>query len=310
MYVTVLFTYHFDNTTILIHLFHQIVVNGFSDPGAPAFSSRLWAMRRAVQRGYEALDTVSELDILLQVPAIWSTQEAREEVLEEVDNAVNLLAQSLGIRGLGLTSADLAIDGALAAALLQSVKGKRLIARSFPLLPPEKKWLLVQPMLARVLQASSSSNVPSIEETQADASLCTALIAFFSQARNHATTLRQKDQDSADATRPMPESEPFWFVLASQLLAHCRVTVKSVLVGFLGPNRESLLKALQLTGDTGLGDAGKVRLDVLRALLATGDKMLGLMLSVQGTGVQDLEEKLQEWKQTKDALLSLLGASN
>jgi len=294
------------------------VNGGFtSDPGAPAFSSRLWAMRRAVQRGYEALDTVSELDILLQVPAIWSTPEAREEVLGEVDNAVNLLAQSLGIRGLGLTSADLAIDGALAAALLQSVKGKRLIARSFPLLPPEKKWLLVQPMLARVLQTNSSSSAsnPSVEEIQADVALCSALITFFSQARNHATTLRQKDHSGGDSfsesrTSTTTAVEPFWFVLASQLLAHCRVTVKSVLVGFLGPNRELLLKALQLTSEAGPGEAGKVRLDVLRALLATGDKMLGLLLSAPGVHVQDVDEKVQEWKQTKDALLSLLGASS
>ena len=285
-------------------------MNGFTgDPGAPAFSSRLWAMRRAVQRGYEALDTVSELDILLQVPAIWSTPEAREEVLGEVDNAVNLLAQSLGIRGLGLTSADLAIDGALAAALLQSVKGKRLIARSFPLLPPEKKWLLVQPMLARVLQASSSSASPSAEESQADVSLCSALINFFSQARNHATNLRQKDNDASDSAAAK-KSEAFWFVLASQLLSHCRVTVKSVLVGFLGPNRELLLKALQLTSEAGPGEAGKVRLDVLRALLATGDKMLSLLLSAPGVNIQEVEEKVQEWKQTKEALLSLLGASN
>lgn len=64
------------------------------------FGTRLWAMRRAVQRGHEALYTVQELEHLLRTPLIWNNVEARQEVLAEIDAAVELLAQAIGIRSI------------------------------------------------------------------------------------------------------------------------------------------------------------------------------------------------------------------
>lgn len=64
------------------------------------FGTRLWTMRRAVQRGHEALYTVQELEHLLRTPLIWNNVEARQEVLVEIDAAVELLAQAIGLRSI------------------------------------------------------------------------------------------------------------------------------------------------------------------------------------------------------------------
>ena len=62
------------------------------------FSTRLWAMRQAVQRGHEALGTAAELDVLGQTPMVWNNAVARREVGLEIEAAVGVLAESLGIR--------------------------------------------------------------------------------------------------------------------------------------------------------------------------------------------------------------------
>ncbi len=118
------------------------------------FSTRLWTMRKAVQRGYEALHTVLELEHLLRLPLIWDNLEARQEVLIERDEAISLLSRALGILNLsGINigtgnnnnggSNELALDGGLAAALLQTAKGKKLMIRGFLLLPPEKRLYIL-----------------------------------------------------------------------------------------------------------------------------------------------------------------------
>jgi hypothetical protein len=111
-------------------------------------------MRKAVQRGYEALHTVLELEHLLRLPLIWDNLEARQEVLIERDEAISLLSRALGILNLsGINigtgnnnnggSNELALDGGLAAALLQTAKGKKLMIRGFLLLPPEKRLYIL-----------------------------------------------------------------------------------------------------------------------------------------------------------------------
>ena len=84
-----------DNTNAALH------------DGAPAvepFTSNLWRMRSQVQRGYEALSTVQELNHLLRSSNISADPFARSEILFEVDRAVANLASSLGIRVSGLTN--------------------------------------------------------------------------------------------------------------------------------------------------------------------------------------------------------------
>ena len=73
---------------------------GSTDDFKTMFGTRLWTMRRAVQRGHEALHTVQELEHLLRTPLIWNNMEARREVLAEIDEAVELLSQAIGIRSM------------------------------------------------------------------------------------------------------------------------------------------------------------------------------------------------------------------
>jgi hypothetical protein len=79
---------------------------------------------------------------------------ARNEVIFHIKKALNLLAQALGIRpppqtdvldsmgnvvGKADVDAQYTLDGQLVGALVQSVKGKKLVARSFTLLTPEQR---------------------------------------------------------------------------------------------------------------------------------------------------------------------------
>jgi hypothetical protein len=55
-------------------------------------------MRHAVQKGYEALYTLQELNHLLLSPVISRNPLAREEIITQVNRAVGLLSQAVGIR--------------------------------------------------------------------------------------------------------------------------------------------------------------------------------------------------------------------
>lgn len=113
------------------------------------FSSRLWTMRQAVQRGYEALYTVQELQHLQSSPLIASNPVANEEICREIDSAVALLSQSIGIRSNSTSAnpagtavpypgpeADFSLDGGHVGAILQTTIGKKLMSRSLKLLTP------------------------------------------------------------------------------------------------------------------------------------------------------------------------------
>jgi hypothetical protein len=114
------------------------------------FNSRLWSTRLAVQRGYEALFTVQELQYLLTNPLILASPIAVEEIKREIDSAVIILSQSLGIRtiendghssftaGVGASS-NIQLDGRHIAAILQTSMGKKLLTRGLKLLNPTQR---------------------------------------------------------------------------------------------------------------------------------------------------------------------------
>jgi hypothetical protein len=104
------------------------------------YATRLWNMRQAVQRGYNALYTVQELQYLLDTPVVAENALNRDEVATDIRKAITGLAQSLGIRASDDEQAshgEITLEGGLVAAILQTAKGKRLLSRSFEILPPD-----------------------------------------------------------------------------------------------------------------------------------------------------------------------------
>ena len=89
-----------------------------------------------------------ELNHLLLSPLIVGNPPARDEILQQIDRAVSLLSQSVGIRpahegllrpqGPG-SQPEIALEGGLVAAILQTAKGKKLMSRSINLLIPEQR---------------------------------------------------------------------------------------------------------------------------------------------------------------------------
>jgi hypothetical protein len=106
-----------------------------------------------VQRGYEALFTVQELQYLLSSPLIASNAIAIEEIRREIESAIQVLADSLGIRTIysdpfslmsldGSTNsnnANIQLDGRHIAAILQTAMGKKLLSRGLKLLNPNQR---------------------------------------------------------------------------------------------------------------------------------------------------------------------------
>lgn len=90
---------------------------------------------------------MQELNHLLLSPLIANNPHARDEILIQIDRAVSLLSQSVGIRptpeGLLRASSgpgsEIALEGGLVAAILQTAKGKKLMSRSINLLIPEQR---------------------------------------------------------------------------------------------------------------------------------------------------------------------------
>ena len=97
--------------------------------------------------------TMQELNHLLLSPMVLQDPYARDQILLQIDSAVSLLSQSVGIRatpdgvhrgsgGLGTgtgAGSEIALEGGLVAAILQTAKGKKLISRSINLLFPEHR---------------------------------------------------------------------------------------------------------------------------------------------------------------------------
>ena len=98
---------------------------------------------------YYIIFVEQELRQLLNSPVISSNPAASAEIAKDIDAAVILLSQSIGIRTVvpALASAEQAtnvaaefsLDGGHVGALLQTPKGKNLVGRSVKLLLPEHR---------------------------------------------------------------------------------------------------------------------------------------------------------------------------
>ncbi|CAK9250379.1 unnamed protein product [Sphagnum jensenii] len=200
---------------------------------------------------------------------------------------------------------ELAIDGALVAALLQTVKGKKLVTRSFALLPPEKRWVLVQPVLTRVLQAEV---VVGLEEQGAEVKLVGAVQFFFKQALLHASALQDHSRTAAGG--PGLEAAVEGYISFVQMvLAHFRQCLKGVIVTFMGG--QQLRRALRID-EPGMGGGQgpeNHRLQLFRSLIASGDRLAAMLLSAVSGG-RDAKAgatRAEEWRQIKETFLELLG---
>lgn len=129
--------------SLTIHPSIQLIHSDYTDGEfRTPFSSRLWTMRLAVQHGYEALYTVQELQHLLSSPLIASNQLAHAEIVKEIDVAIGLLSQSIGIRTSSSSSShsssafseNFSLDGGHVGAILQTTIGKKLMSRTLKLL--------------------------------------------------------------------------------------------------------------------------------------------------------------------------------
>lgn len=140
-----------------------------------SFETRLWTMRAAVQRGYEALTTAQELTQLLRSETAQDPF-ARSEILYDMDRALNLLSQSVGIRVPAFDPLSgppamqrpgetvVQLEGNLVAMLMQSAKGRKLLSRSMNMLPPDHRWALIPVILARILQSNPSEQSEEVNE--------------------------------------------------------------------------------------------------------------------------------------------------
>ena len=160
----------------------EVELDTTGDTPKNCYGTVLWNMRVAVNRGFNALYTVQELHQLLNTPMIASNPEARADILNEVSSALSLLSRSVGIlpqvapsgmEGLeelaagGSGTGEVVLEGGLVAALLQTIKGKKLISRSMRHLTATQRWALTPVILARTLQtvnAKSADGKHSEEE--------------------------------------------------------------------------------------------------------------------------------------------------
>jgi hypothetical protein len=157
------------------------------------YGTVLWNMRAAVSRGFNALYTVQELHQLLNTPMIVSEPKARADILNEVSSALSLLSRSVGILpphitataapgaavdSLAPASSEVVLEGGLVAALLQTIKGKKLITRSMRHLTTTQRWALTPVILARTLQAvnAKSADGKSSEEEVVEQRLMKVLV--------------------------------------------------------------------------------------------------------------------------------------
>ena len=246
------------------------------------FTSRLWSMRQAVQSGYDALYTVQELHHLLKTPTFSSNPQACSEIMFEVERAISLLSQSVGIRvavagppaiagGNAPSSQEVTLEGGLVAAILQTSKGKKLMSRAIKLLVPEHRWALLPVILARLFQTPVKEQ--SEEEQKIEQTLLKILIDFV----QHSHVYQQEQQAAAAAG----STASFTLVLLTNL----RQCVKSVMVSQM---EKSKLKNTLLSA--------RSRAEVMHVVVQIGDKV-----------AKDTDEsKSAEWVSIREAFMSLL----
>jgi len=272
-------------------------IEDFSEMKNP-FSSRLWTMRQAVQRGYEALYTVQELQHLLSSPLIASNPTAHGEIVREIESAVSLLSQAIGIRTLSATprptaspnlgllggeeEQNFSLDGGHVGAILQTTIGKKLMTRSLKLLTPPHRWALLPVILAKILlsppaadptTASSSSSGAANEALAVEQRLMRTIIEF----------LQYSYQYQVDSQRQVPPGAVA--VFTNILLTNLRQCIKSVMVTQM--EKSKLRQAL-------ISD--RIRAEVMHMIVQIGDKVSVLA-----------DRRLsEEWAQTREAFMSML----
>lgn len=247
------------------------------------FSSRLWTVRAAVQRGYEALYTVQELRHLMSSPMINCNAGITNEIASEIDQASSVLSQTVGIRVLPSLNQDssnsFSIDAGHLGAILQTSIGKKLISRVLSLLIPSHRWSLLPLVLARILlsppvagsHGTSTNDQPSSHEA-VEQRLLRTIVEFLQYSYKYLVDL-QRTSDERFST------------FANELISNLRICIKSVMVSQMEKKRlsESLI-------------SNRSRAEVLHLIVQIGDKVSPLA---------ELKLK-EEWIQTREAFMSML----
>ena len=286
------------------------------DDATQPFSSRLWQMRQQVQRGYEALSTVQELNHLLNSSNITADPFARGEILAEVDRAVTNLSSALGIKlrpealVVGATigeskteasddSKEVQLEANIVAVIMQSAKGKKLLSRSINLLAPEHRWALLPVVIARLL--SSDPNMQSTEDKEVEEKLLAAMLQFVQHSKEY--------QETEQSQAPHGHVAPF----SLTLLKNLRQCVRGVVVAHMEKKalKDALLtsrtRALLLNNITELGDAVK---SVVTANVEYAKQQLGY----EQDNTAKLREAVyvaacEEWDAISNAFMEMLDAA-
>lgn len=262
------------------------------------FTSRLWSTRLAVQQGYEALYTVQELQYLLTSPLIQANPQAIEEIKQEIDIAVQVLSQSLGIRTienesfLGMsTGASIQLDGRHIAAILQTTMGKKLLTRGLKLLSPQHRWTLIPIVLARILMTIATSAAPSSSSAAAGAvgGVNTSNEALEVEKKLLRTMIEYLQFTFKQYTEIRQNRVEITISYANDLLNHLKQVLKNIMITQMEKNqlKESLLSE-------------KTRAEIMHVIVSLGDH-------VSATADHQMVE---EWRQTRDAFMSLLDSSS
>lgn len=267
----------------------------------PPFTSRLWTIRAAVQRGFHALYTVQELHHLLSSPVVVSSPQATEEILREIDAAVALLSQAIGIRTTHIAGRhDFTLDGGHVGAILQTPKGKQLMSRSMKLLAPEHRWALLPVILARIFMSSKdTATTPAAPSSATKGASAAAAAAAAAATAAELSTENTKVEHKLLKTIIEFLQFSFQFQIQQQnmappgvpaeftniLLSNLRQCMKSVLVTQI--EKSKLRTALM---------SDRNRAEVMHMIVTIGDKV---------STVSDLRLR-EDWIQTREAFMSTL----
>jgi hypothetical protein len=247
---------------------------------------------------------------LLTSPLILASSIAVEEIKREIDNAVIVLSQSLGIRTfesefLGLkTGPSVQLDGRHIAAILQTNMGRKLLTRGLKLLNQQYRWTLIPVVLARILMiippsttaapsvpSSSSSSisfpsqpVPSsvTEGIEIEKKLLKTIIDYLQFTYKQYNEIKNSGSSSSTslATYEIGKS-----TFSNDLLNNLKQCLKNIMITQMEKNnlRESLL-------------AERTRAEIMHIIVTLGD-----------TITSDVDSQvIEEWKQTRDAFMSFL----
>jgi hypothetical protein len=274
-------------------------------PAITPFTTVLWNMRGAVQRGYGALYVAQELRQLLNTPLVNTPNNAaiRADIIQEAEAAVALVCKSVGLKEPTNTitasldflskiqtnaTTGVLLDGGLIAALLQTTKGKKLIRRSICLLQASQRWTLLPVLVARILQRDP--NEQSEEDLAVEAALLATIIDFV-----------QYEEDCIVNRADVGKSIP-----PSVLLVHLRQCIKSVMVSQM--ETKQLRKALV---------SSRKRAEVMHIILRLGDQIVTTfcrddmseedveMSAAMSLNFMDSQRKV-DWTQLRDTFMLML----